>query len=258
MTEQNGVISSIDRALEILLYLHSKKKEMGISEISRDLGIYKSTIHRTLNTLEHRGFISQNPDNGKYWLGLKLYALGMAVGEGLDLKGIVKPFAQELSDRFNESVNVSVLDFQSGDVPMTMIIHKVEVSSHRVRIDPQIGELYLAYSSAVGKSMLAFSESKVIESMRDCKFTRHTSNTIGSYEELLEELETIRKTGVSIDNEEEEIGLTCVASPIFDGNRKVIAAISLTGPTFRMLDNNLEEIKKQVHMTANKISDMFM
>lgn len=257
MNEQNGVISSIDRALEILLYLHSQNKEMGISEISRDLGIYKSTIHRTLNTLENRGFISQNPDNGKYWLGLKLYALGMAVGDSLDLKGIVKPFAQELSDLFNESVNVSVLDLTSGDIPMTMIIHKVEVSSHKVRIDPQVGEFYVAYSSAVGKSMLAFSDPQIVERMKGCAFTKHTSNSIGSYDELLDELETIRQNGVSLDNEEEEIGLTCVAAPIFDGNRQPIAAISLTGPTFRMIENDLEKIKKQVRITANKISDMF-
>lgn len=256
MAEQVGVINSIDRALEILLYLHSKKKEMGISEISRDLGIYKSTIHRTLNTLEKKGFVSQNPENEKYWLGLKLYALGMAVGDSLDLKEMVKPYAQALSERFNESVNVSILDTSSGNIPMTMIIHKVEVSSHRVNVAPKVGEYHLAYSSAVGKSMLAFSEADVIESMQACEFVKFTPNTIGSYPELVEELGKIRMTRVSVDNEEEEIGLTCVASPILDSEKKPIAAISLTGPTYRMLEHGLDEIQKQVYDTASKISEM--
>jgi len=157
MKQSTDIINSIDRALDILLLLYKEQKEMGISDISRSLDVYKSTVHRTLMTLENKGFVKQNEENGKYWLGIRLYALGMIVGEKIQLKQIVAPYAKELSEKFSEAVNVSVIDPNHAGVPTTLLIHKSEVTSLRLRISPALGSSYPCYSSAVGKCLLAYS-----------------------------------------------------------------------------------------------------
>lgn len=247
-------IGSIDRALDILILLYDEQRELGVTEIGSALGLYKSTVYRTLATLEKRGFVQQNPENGKYWLGMKLYSIGMAVGEKMPLKQLVQPFARKLSQKFNEVVNVSVLDTTSGKFPRSVLIHKEESTNQVLRINPGVGSTSDCYCSAVGKSLLAFSPKEVLEIAKEEKFSSYTANTLRNWEELMRELEDIREKGYAIDNEEQEIGLTCVAAPILDRNNRAVAAISLSGPTVRMKSMNSEEIINEVKRTAVEIS----
>ena len=120
----NELINSIDRALDILLLLQQEEREMGVTQISAALGIYKSTVHRTLATLEGKGFVQQNPDNGKYWLGIRLYSLGMLIRERLPLKNIAYPYAKELSEKFDEVVHLSILDKSALTYPKHILIGK--------------------------------------------------------------------------------------------------------------------------------------
>lgn len=247
-------IGSIDRALDILILLYDEQRELGVTEIGSALGLYKSTVYRTLATLEKRGFVQQNPENGKYWLGIKLYSIGMAVGEKMPLKQLVQPFAKKLSQKFNEVVNVSVLDTTSGKFPRSVLIHKEESTNQVLRINPGVGSTSDCYCSAVGKSLLAFSPKEVLDTAKEEKFSSYTANTLRNWEELMRELEDIREKGYAIDNEEQEIGLTCVAAPILDRNNRAVAAISLSGPTVRMKSMNSEEIISEVKRTAVEIS----
>lgn len=247
-------ISSIDRALDILILLYEEQRELGVTEIGTALGLYKSTVHRTLATLEKRGFVQQNPENGKYWLGMKIYAIGMAVGEKMPLKQLVQPFARKLSQKFNEVVNVSVLDTTSGRFPRSVLIHKEDSANQVLRINPGIGSSSNCYCSAVGKSLLAFSTDEVLDKAKEEDFSSYTSNTIRNWEQLMNELQDIRTNGYAIDNEEQEIGLTCVAAPILDRKNTAIAAISLSGPTVRIKSGSFQEIVAEVKKTAAEIS----
>jgi len=249
-------IGSIDRALDILILLYDENRELGVTEIGSSLGLYKSTVHRTLATLEKRGFVHQNPDNGKYWLGMKLYSIGMAVGEKMPLRQLVQPFARRLSQKFNEVVNVSVLDSTSGKYPRSVLIHKEESTNQVLRINPGVGSTSACYCSAVGKSLLAFSPKEVLDKAKEEEFSVYTPNTLKKWEELMGELESIRVKGYSIDNEEQEIGLTCIAAPILDRNSKAVAALSLSGPTVRMKALDSEEIIGEVMKTAQEISSL--
>ncbi len=255
LAKDKETINSIDRALNILLLLYDEQKELGITEIGRRLELYKSTVHRTLTALENKGFIQQNPENGKYWLGMKIYALGMVVGEKMSLKNLLKPYATELSQKFNEAVNVSILDKNSNDYPKTILILKEEGST-RLQVSPSIGSSSESHCSAVGKCLLAFSPKEVLQNLEDKEFPIYTKNTLGNWESLSQQLEDIRINGYAIDNEELEIGLTCIAAPIFDQDNKAIAAISLSGPTSRINSKDINTIIKEVKMTAYKISSL--
>jgi IclR family transcriptional regulator, KDG regulon repressor len=247
-------IGSIDRALDILILLYDEQRELGVTEIGAALGLYKSTVYRTLATLEKRGFVQQNTENGKYWLGMKIYAIGMAVGEKMPLKQLVQPFAKRLSDKFNEVVNVSVLDTTSGKYPRSVLIHKEESANQVLRINPGIGSSSNCYCSAVGKSLLAFSPKEVLDKAKEEDFSAYTANTIRNWDQLMKELQDIRLNGYAIDNEEQEIGLTCVAAPILDRNNRSVAAISLSGPTVRIKSRDFEDIVNEVKRTASEIS----
>ncbi|MHC1719133.1 MAG: IclR family transcriptional regulator [Clostridiaceae bacterium] len=247
-------IGSIDRALDILILLYDEQRELGVTEIGASLGLYKSTVYRTLATLEKRGFVHQNPENGKYWLGMKLYSIGMAVGEKMPLKQLVQPFAKKLSQKFNEVVNVSVLDTTSGKYPRSVLIHKEESTNQVLKINPGVGSTSACYCSAVGKSLLAFSPKEVLDKAKEEEFSLYTSNTIKNWQELLYELEDIRIKGYAIDNEEQEIGLTCIAAPILNRKNMAVAAISLSGPTVRMKSLDSEEIIREVKRTVHEIS----
>lgn len=251
----SDIINSLDRALDILILLYHKKREMGVTEISKELGVYKSTIHRTLYTLENKGFINQNRDNGKYWLGMKLYAIGMVVGEKLSIKELVKPYVRELNTEFNEVVNVSILEEKSEDCPRSIVIHKEYGSNQLQSVNPTVGSSCECYCSSVGKCLMAFNDINY-KSFKDLKIKKYTDTTIENWDDMIKVLEKIRKDGYAIDNEELEHGLTCIGAPILDKDNKAIAAISLSGPTIRMKSGDFDYKIKRVIETARKISNL--
>lgn len=245
-------IVSVDRALDILLILYNNGKEMGVSEIGRDLELHKSTVHRTLATLEDKGFVHQNKENGKYWLGIKLYAMGLLVGEKLSLADLLKPYTKKLFDEFKEVINVSILDTDSSDGYKSIVILKEVDNQKTLSVNPNVGSSSDVHVSSVGKSLLAFTEDLDIEKLKGVK--KYTENTLTDVDEILEELAKVRKEGYSIDNEEQEIGLTCIGAPILGKDGYAIAAISMSGPSSRMRQNDFDLKIQRVKETAAEIN----
>ncbi len=253
MAGENDNINSIDRALDILLLLQQEGREMGVTQISSALGIYKSTVHRTLATLERKGFVQQNPDNGKYWLGIRLYSLGMLIRERLPLKNIAYPYAKELSERFDEVVHISILDKNAVAYPKHIIIDKIQGRQQVLSLTPPVGSSAACHSAAVGKCLIAFSPRSYLQRFIGNPLPAYTDRTICNWDKLLAELETIRRRGYAVDDEELELGLTCVAGPILDRHSGIIAALSLSGPTTRVRAR-FEEIVAEVMRTTRAIS----
>lgn len=249
------IINSVDRALDILILLYHKKREMGVTEISKELGVYKSTIHRTLYTLESKGFINQNQENGKYWIGAKLYAMGMVVGEKMSIKEIVKPYTRELNMEFNEVVNVSILEENTNDYPRSIIIHKEYGSNQLQSVNPTVGSSCECYCSSVGKCLMAFNDINY-KPLQKLQIKKYTDTTIDNWDDMFKVLEKIRQDGYAVDNEELEHGLTCIGAPILDKDNKAVAAISLSGPTIRMKNGDINYKIKRVIETAQKISSL--
>lgn len=256
MKTNADTISSIDRALDILLLLYSEDRELGVTEIGSLLGVYKSTVHRTLATLENKGFVQQNLVNGKYWLGVKTYAIGMVAGKRITLKEIAQPFVLELSEKFKEVVNVSILDTKTFGVPKTIIVLRGEDKKQVLRVHPDIGSSTDFHCSSVGKSIVAFSPNSILESVEGMEFKVYTENTIKNCQELKSEVEKIRKQGYAVDNEELEIGLSCVACPILNAKGEAIAAISISGPTSRIKALDFQEVIDTLKGIAGKIGNL--
>jgi len=251
MGNEKELINSVDRALDILLLLQDK--EMGITEISNALGVYKSTIYRTLVTLENKGFVQQNPENGKYWLGLRLYSLGMLIKDKLTIKNLVFPYAKALAEQFKEVVHISTLDMNAQEYPKHIIIDKFE-SQQVLSLTPPIGSSACCHSSAVGKALLAFSKKGYLEKYIGNKLPAFTEKTIASWPELLKELEKIRKEGYAVDDEELELGLTCIAAPILNKDGEAVAALSISGPTARVKSEKFNEIVGEITRITKQIS----
>lgn len=258
MKVNSEIINSVDRALDILILFYQEKRELGITEISSNLGLHKGTVYRTIHTLQNKGFVQQNTENGKYWLGLRAYAVGMIAGEKMPLKQIIQPYAKKLSEKFNEVVNVSVLDTTSEKYPRSMLILKEESGTQMLKISPGVGSSSKCYCAGVGKVLLAYSPEEIFDKCKEEDFSSFTDNTIKTWEQLLNQLQDIRIKGYAIDNEEQEIGLTCIAAPILDKNNKAIAAISISGPTTRIKSTNFEETVNEVKNTAAQISNLLI
>jgi len=245
-------IQSIARALDILLLLHQEEKEMGVTQISSALGMYKSTVCRTLATLENKGFVQQNPETGKYWMGLKLYSLGMQMRRKMPLQNIAAPLARTLSEKCNEVVHIAVLDPQAEQYPQQIIIDKFE-SQQVLSFTPGVGSVSACHGSAVGKCLLAFSDPQQLAEFEGMPLPAFTDKTITDWTVLLGELTAIRAKGFAVDDEELELGLTCIAAPIM-GRDHIVAALSLSGPTSRLQGDLCNEIIQEVRKTAAAIS----
>lgn len=250
----SDLIQSVDRALEILLYLHQVGEGTSITKIANDMGIYKSTVYRALATLEARGFVRKNPENDKYWLGHQLFVLGKAVENRMGLPEIVRPYAQRLSQEYQEVVNLSVLERYPGDVYHSTIILKEHSPGQVLLVSPPVGSSSHCHISSVGKCLLAFSEGIDLSVYEEKGLLRRTANTITTVDELRAVLEQVRVQGYAMDREEQEVGLTCIGAPILGRNGYAVAAISLSGPTSRMLSGDISKRIEAVCRTARDIS----
>ena len=243
------MIQSVERSFKILEYIAENGNEAGLTEISKGLSLNKSTVHGLLVTMEQMGYAQQNIDSGKYSLGLKLFQLGMAVYNSLDLRTIALPHLQALSEKYKETAHLAVLS--KGEV---VYIEKVD-SPRSIRIVSRIGGRNPAHCTGVGKVLLAaLPEATLNRFLGQGTLRRYTTNTITSASELKGHLQQIRAKGVAFDLEEFEPGLRCVAAPVRNHRGAVIAAIRLAGPADRLAMDRLDSIADDVAEAANTIS----
>ncbi len=241
---------SIVKAVAILDLFTSDLYELGISTIAAHLEMPVSTTHRILSTLESVGYISQNPENGKYRLGLGCFILGNKVKFYNELANVAKPYMSELSQRYNETTQMSV----STGSDKILCIAKID-ASRSFFATPSVGGTREAHISACGKCILAFqtpAEQKRIISQ--IKFQRYTPNTIVTEQQLREHLEQVHREGYAMEHEEGEVGLFCCGAPVFSNSKEVcVGALSISMPISRM-PTSPEVLVSDVKNTARQIS----
>ncbi|ADI26553.1 IclR family transcriptional regulator [Geobacillus sp. C56-T3] len=243
------LIQAVDRALRILDLFDEYETELKITDISERMQLHKSTVHSLLKTLQHHHYIEQNPENGKYRLGMKLFERGNLVIRHLDIRSVSKKHLIDLSIKTGNTVHLVILDGKEG-----IYIDKVEGTSGTV-LYSRIGRRVPIHSSAVGKALVAFkSEKELKELLRGYVYKRHTANTIANEEEFLQELERVRSNGYALDREENEPGITCVAVPVRDHSGNVIAAISISQPSAKVDDLVLNTEIRLLQSAAEQIS----
>lgn len=241
-----GPIQSVSRAVAILRCFH-EHEELGIQEISQLLDLHKSTTSTLVTTLRNERLLEQNPENGKYRLGMEAFLLGSSTR--INVRTVTRPYLVELNERFHETVNLTV---PSGtDV---VYIDKME-SEYSMRTCTRIGQKLPFYCTANGKVIFAYySKERLSAYLKDMHMVPFTSNTISDAAALQSVLEEVRARGFACDNGELELGLCCYATPIFDCSGVPVAAISLSGPQSRMDSNLKEEMIDALKTCASKIT----
>ena len=252
-TKPKNLVQSIERVSVILDVLGEYPQGISFGDLSTKVALSKGTIHRLLSTLAFLGYVRQDAQTKKYNLGFKLVELGNRLLSQIDFRTEARPFLVELADRTRETVHMVILEKYE-----VLYIDKVEASGHSsgLRMVSMLGARVPAHCCAVGKVLLAaLAEEKITDLARVQGLARRTENTITDPVVLMDHLKRVRKNGYALDNEENEIGIRCVAAPIYNQVGEVIAAISLSVPAIRIKARELEtELKDQVVQTAAKIS----
>lgn len=248
-------IASVDRALEVLIYLDRQGGELGVTKIAEDLGICKSTAFRTLATLERRGFVWKNRSNDKYALGSRLMTLGKTVERQMGFVDIARPFARKLCGAYQEPVTVSVLEEDPNGAFRAVVVLREAGEGNAPGVGLLEGESGECHCTAVGKCLLAFSGRTDLGAYFTRSLRAYTERTITSPEELMAELELIRTRGYAANREEMRPGFTCLAAPILGRDGKARAALSLASPPRQMHGDEEKTRIEAVRRTAREIAD---
>lgn len=249
MAHSSKTIGSVQRALDILNLFDSQSPELGTTEIARALDLHKSTVASLVYTLEANSYLVQNPDTRKYRLGLKLAERASAMLEQVEIRRVALPVLQELRDRWNETVNMAVVD--GSDI---VYIERF-LGTKALGMRSEVGNRAPAHSTALGKAILAcYPPERIRSFIKQYGLPRITARTITDPDKFCAELEKIREQGFAVDDEENEIGGRCVAVPVFDHTGQAVAAISISAPTARLPMSQVSEAGAMVRETARTIS----
>jgi DNA-binding IclR family transcriptional regulator len=249
--EHKYFMSSLSRALEILDLL-SKRSDMKAIEISNELNINKSSTFKMLYTLEKNQYVKKS-ENSLYSLGVKFALYGSIVLEKYNIRSLAKPFLQELRDKCNETVHLGVLDED-----LSVIFIEKESSKATIHMASKVGIKMPFYLTALGKVLVANNlNEQMVEKIRAYDLKKSTNNTNTDHAILLERLHKTKEQGYGEDLEENEEGLISFSAPINNSQGETIAAVSISGPAYRVKDNK-ENLVALVKITAKKISEIMV
>lgn len=243
-----GRLSSVSTAIRLMKAFSEEQFEIGISDMAKRLGVAKSTVHRLAVTLVAEGLLEQNPDTGKYRLGIALFRLGSLVRRRMDVFNEAKPLLRELREKVNETVHLAVLD--GSDI---MYVYNHE-SGQAIRMRSDIGVRKPAYCTAEGQAILAFENNEVVDRIIGNGLAQRTPQTITDPAQLKKVLQDIRLRGCAVEDEESEVGMRCIAAPLRDDSGEVVAAIGVGGPVSRLSKKTVASFIPYVIETAGAIS----
>lgn len=243
-------IQAVENALNVLEQFQGKKAELGITELSQNLDLHKNNIFRLLATLESRGYIEQNKNNEHYRLGIKSLELGRAF---LNHTGLIKVAVKNLEDLCNEVNETVYLSIMKKN--QVLFIEDWE-AKRALRVASRIGERLSPLCTATGKIFLTYASKEEQDTIiQKNQFIKYTDNTILTEDEYRKNLEEVEKVGYAIDNQEKDLGVVCIAGPIFNYNNDVVASISISGPSIRLTSETINDFYiKHVVECCKKVS----
>ena len=247
-TDTAGGVQSVDRAVSVLEIL-ARLGSAGVTELAAEIGVHKSTAFRLLSALERRGLVEQAEDRGKYELGFGLVQLASSVPHRLDVVRQSRPVCEQLAAEVGETVNIAVI----------RSCYAVNLDQVRgpstVSVQNWVGQPTPLHATSSGKVLLAhlsaFERRTLIEQAGLEAFTDHT---VRSRRALDAQLATTRADGYAVTVEELEPGLNAIAAPIRDFGGTVVAAVSLSGPAYRLNRTRLAGLSQPIMDAADRIS----
>lgn len=230
------IIQAVSHALDLLEQFHDEVDELGVTELSKRLKLHKNNVFRLLATLESRNYIEQNRVTENYRLGLKTLELGQTFIKQMGLLRQSRPVLEALVKECNETTYVAILK------EAHIVYLDVVETDLTVRVVPRVGARLPAYCTAAGKVQIAYMTDEELESYLPTKeMKRFTPKTLVDREELKKHLKVIAEQGYAIDDEEMDVGVKCVGAPIRDYTRRIIGAVSISGPSMRFTEERLQK-----------------
>jgi len=230
------IIQAVSHSLDLLEQFHDDVDELGVTELSKRLKLHKNNVFRLLATLESRNYIEQNKVTENYRLGLKTLELGQTFIKQMGLLRQSRPVLEALVKECNETTYVAILK------ECHIVYLDVVETDLTVRVVPRVGARLPAYCTAAGKVQMAYMTDEELENYLPSKeMKRYTPKTVIDREELKKHLKVIAEQGYAIDDEEMDVGVKCVGAPIRDYTRRIIGAVSISGPSMRFTDERLEK-----------------
>lgn len=241
-------LSSVAMSMRLLKAFSEGESELGVTALSRKLGVAKSTVYRLASTLVSEGMLEQNSENEKYRLGIALFGLGALVRQRMNVSAEARPHIFALREATNETVHLALLD--GAEV---IYIYDLE-SSQAIRMRANLGERKPAFCSSEGRAMLAFAPGACVETIIADGLARRTPQTDVDPDHLRQALSQVRGAGYAIEDEQCEVGMRSLAAPIRDAENRIVAAVGIAGPRQRMDDEVLARFLPLLLDTATKIS----
>lgn len=247
--KQVYIVPAVDKAFRILSLLRNEGREMSTFEIAKATGLNNSTVHKLAVALNYHGVLERNKANKKYSLGIALVEYGQSALNSISTRQTAKSFLRELVEYSGESAALSILHGTK------MVIVDVEESKAALRVSPVVGMVAPATTTSNGKAVLAWlAESQIAEIIQKEGLPALTEKSITKPEVFLAELATVRKRGYATDCEEYNEKLYAVSAPFFKTEDEVMGAISITGPSYRMTQQQIRRFGKKCVEVASRLS----
>jgi DNA-binding IclR family transcriptional regulator len=241
-------LSSVATAIQLLKSFSEEQVDIGISALSRRLGIAKSTVHRLAATLVSEGLLEQDAETEKYRLGIALFRLGALVRHRMDVSNQARPYLYELREKTNETVHLAILDGTE-----IMYVYNLE-STQAIRMRSDIGVRKPAYCTAEGQAILAFKPPEIVDRVIAQGLVPRTPQTITDPVKLQKALSGVRQRGCAIEDEESEIGMRGISAPIRNDAGEVVASVGIAGPVTRLSKKAIAAFIPHVIETADLVS----
>jgi IclR family KDG regulon transcriptional repressor len=245
---QRTALSSVANATRLLKAFSDDQCELGVSDLAKELRLAKSTVFRLASTLASERMLEQDPESGKYRLGLVLFELGSLVRRKMDVSSEARPILRALMEKTGETVHLAVLDDHSA-----IYTNRVE-SRQAIRTAYGLGTRAPLHCTALGKALLAFQTPAFIDEVIAEGLPRRTQNTITSPHALRQELSAVRARGYALEDEETELALRSIASAVYDDTARVVASIGISGPAHRLTRKVLQAYANDLMSATDAVS----
>lgn len=252
--QADGGSRSLERGLTILAAFRPGRPLLGVSELSREIGLSRSTAHRYVATLARLGYLRQDQVTRKYRLGPRVLDLGFSAISSMGLREISTPILKQLSEATGHTVNMAILD--GPDIVYVERSRSARQDQREIDLDLHVGSRLPAYCTSMGKVLLAYLPPPELEEMLGAvELVRRGPNTLVRREELVAELTGVRETGLAVNNEELAFGLRSIAAPVRGPGGDVVAAINLAvHRSWGSLADLVERLSPPLRSAAAEIS----
>jgi IclR family acetate operon transcriptional repressor len=244
----DGTVQSVSRAVALLEALADSPDDLGVTELGRRLGVHKATASRLVATLAERGLVERSPASDKYRLGFGVVRLAAAATPGLDLARQARPVLEELAEAAQETVNIAVLD-------RDRVLHIDQIAAPHLVVNVNwVGRPTPLHCTSSGKVLLAYLPEPHRARLLRGRLERLTTRTIVDRDVLRAQLLEAAARGYAYTLGELEVGLNAVAAPVRDSKARVVAAVSVSGPGYRMTRGRIPDFARQVRQAGAEIS----